>query len=70
MLIQLCFVMQMLKKTTGQAEKNIEAVDRETARLRKHNSGCGWGIWLLLLLVFAVFIAMVIFIRIVPKLKS
>ena len=58
---------QVLKKTTEQADKNIEAVERETGRLRKHTSGCGCGIWLLLLIVFTVFIAMVVFIRIVPK---
>lgn len=59
--------MQLLKKSTDQADKNIQAVDKETNRLKKHNTGCNWGIWLLLLLVFIVFIAMVIFIRIVPK---
>ena len=32
---------QVLKKTTEQADKNIEAVERETGRLRKHTSGTG-----------------------------
>ena len=56
-----------MKRTTEQADKNIEAVERETGRLRKHTSGCGCGIWLLLLIVFTVFIAMLMFIKIVPK---
>ena len=56
----------MLEKTSRKTDENIGGVERETERLRQENKGCGWGVWLLLLLVFIVFISMVFFIRIVP----
>lgn len=59
--------MQVLKKTNLQAEQNIQGVEKQTDRLKEHNRGCPWGTILLLVLVFTVFIAMVMFIRIVPK---
>lgn len=58
---------QLLEKTSHKTDENITGVERETERLKKENSRCGWGVWLLMLLVFAVFIGMVFFIRIVPK---
>ena len=59
--------MQVLKRVNLQAEQNIQGVERQTGRLKEHNRGCPWGTVLLLMLVFAVFLAMVMFIRIVPK---
>ena len=49
------------------ADSNIEGVERETGRLKKHTRGCSLGTWLLLTVVFVVFIAMVLLMRIVPK---
>ncbi|XP_064391034.1 vesicle transport protein USE1-like [Halichondria panicea] len=56
-----------LEKTLKAADNNIEGLDRETGRLQEHTSGCAWGIWILLLVVFVVFFAMILLIRIVPK---
>lgn len=58
---------QVLKRVNLQAEQNIQGVEKQTDRLKEHNRGCPWGTVLLLVLVFAVFLAMVMFIRIVPK---
>lgn len=58
---------KVLDKASKVSDENIEGVERETGRLKEENRGCSWGIWLMLLLLFAVFIAMVLFIRIAPK---
>ena len=58
---------QVLKRVAEVADSNIEGVERETDRLRKHTRGCSLGTWVLLTVVFVVFIAMVLLMRIVPK---
>ena len=52
------------------ADENINGLDKETGRLKEHTRGCAWGVWLLIAIVFAVFFAMVLLIRIVPKPRS
>ena len=54
-------------RASSKADENITGVERETERLKQENKGCGWGVWLLMVLVFTVFIGMVFFIRVVPK---
>lgn len=56
-----------LEKTLKVADSNIEGLDKETGRLKEHTQGCACGTWLLLLVVFVVFFAMILLIRIVPK---
>ena len=58
---------QVLKETSEKAEDNTAAVDAQTGRIKEHNKGCPWGTILLLAVVFVIFLAMVILIRIVPK---
>ena len=58
---------QVLKRVAEVADSNIEGVERETDRLKQHTRGCSLGTWLLLTVVFVVFIAMVLLMRIVPK---
>jgi SNARE protein 1 len=58
---------KVLEKTNVQADQNITAVETQTDRVKDHNRGCPWGTILLLVVVFFVFIAMVLFIRIIPK---
>ena len=58
---------QVLTKTNELADDNIEGIDRNVAKLKQNNSQCSWWIWIMLAVVFVVFFAMVLFIRVMPK---
>ena len=61
------FCPKTLRQTNKVAEENVQGVEQETDRLKEHTRGCAWGTWLMMVLVFVVFFAMVLLIRIVPK---
>eukprot|EP00731_Ephydatia_muelleri_P008668 Em0004g1006a len=58
---------KVLTKTNELADDNIEGIDRNVAKLKQNNSQCSWWIWIMLAVVFVVFFAMVLFIRVMPK---
>ncbi|XP_065837228.1 vesicle transport protein USE1-like isoform X2 [Oscarella lobularis] len=58
----------VLTETTKLTDKNYEGIKRETERVQEHTRKCcSCWIWMILFIVSAVFLGMVVFIRIVPK---
>ncbi|XP_046892837.1 vesicle transport protein USE1 [Hypomesus transpacificus] len=61
---------QTLSQSMRQADVNFEKLKSESERLEQHTKkAVNWFLWLMLLVVSFVFISMILFIRIFPKLR-
>uniref|UniRef100_A0A3P9ADE6 Vesicle transport protein USE1 n=1 Tax=Esox lucius TaxID=8010 RepID=A0A3P9ADE6_ESOLU len=61
---------QTLSQSMRQADTNFEKLKVESERLEQHTKkSVNWFLWLMLILVSFVFISMILFIRIFPKLR-
>lgn len=61
---------QTLSQSMRQADMNFEKLKTESERLEQHTKkSVNWFLWLMLILVSFVFISMILFIRIFPKLR-
>lgn len=61
---------QTLSQSMRQADVNFEKLKTESERLEQHTKkSVNWFLWLMLIMVSFVFISMILFIRIFPKLR-
>ncbi|KAM6963317.1 vesicle transport protein USE1 [Aplochiton taeniatus] len=61
---------QTLSQSMRQADVNFEKLKTESERLEQHTKkSVNWFLWLMLILVSFIFISMILFIRIFPKLR-
>ncbi|GAB6018732.1 SNAP receptor use1 [Chamberlinius hualienensis] len=61
---------EMIDKSSRLAEQNFDRLKVESTRLEKHtNRSCSWWIWIMLAMVCALFLFMVMFMKLFPKSK-
>lgn len=61
---------QTLSHSLKMADQNLEKLKTESERLEQHaQKSVNWLLWAVLVVVCFIFISMILFIRIVPKLK-
>ena len=61
---------QTLSHSLKMADQNLEKLKTESERLEQHTQkSVNWLLWAMLVIVCFIFISMVLFIRIMPKLK-
>lgn len=64
------FPSQTLSQSMRQADLNFEKLKTESERLEQHTKkSVNWLLWLMLILVSFIFISMILFIRIFPRLR-
>ncbi|EPQ01719.1 Vesicle transport protein USE1 [Myotis brandtii] len=60
----------VIKKDNQMADQNLEKLKTESERLEQHTQkSVNWLLWAMLIIVCFIFISMILFIRIMPKLK-
>lgn len=61
---------QTLSHSLKMADQNLEKLKTESERLEQHTQkSVNWLLWAMLIIVCFIFISMILFIRIMPKLK-
>nr|KAF6283322.1 unconventional SNARE in the ER 1 [Pipistrellus kuhlii] len=61
---------QTLSHSLKMADQNLEKLKTESERLEQHaQKSVNWLLWAMLIIVCFIFISMILFIRIMPKLK-
>lgn len=61
---------QTLSHSLKMADQNLEKLKTESERLEQHTQkSVNWLLWAMLIVVCFIFISMILFIRIMPKLK-
>lgn len=64
------FAPQTLSHSLRMADQNFEKLKDESDRLEQHaKKSVNWLLWIMLIVVCFIFISMILFIRIFPKLK-
>ena len=57
--------LQALEHVSSEADKNIDKLQQETAKLAEHRrNSCPWAVWTMLIFVFIIFFLMVLFIKV------
>lgn len=61
---------QTLSHSIKMADQNLEKLKAESERLEQHaQKSVNWLLWAMLIVVCSIFISMILFIRVMPKLK-